>query len=198
MDLTRLLENFQKFMLVQQPYIINHKVKHISNIKKISNRELLPVHFGYDPGKDYDWSRFPDTRPPELIEQEEIQNNKNQKNNNTNMIDASNNNNNNTSNNEGAAIELSRDERMFLIQRYLDIVKLELYDPGPAATVKRTANVATNSSGMRVNIVNINVPPPIYHFPVQRNEPNRSSKSFRQKFLNMFKKVPTLTILFES
>lgn len=113
------------------------------------------------------------------------------------MIDASNNNNNNTSNNEGAAIELSRDERMFLIQRYLDIVKLELYDPGPAATVKRTANVATNSSGMRVNIVNINVPPPIYHFPVQRNEPNRSSKSFRQKFLNMFKKVPTLTILFE-
>lgn len=134
------------------------------------------MHFGYDPGEDYDWSRFPDTRPPELTP---IPNNGNSTRNrhreHSSIVS------------NGDTIELSRDERLFLIQKYLDIVKLELFDPGPAS-VKRMANLATNSSGMRVNIMNVTVPPPVYQYPVPKSD-TKNSKSIRQKFLNIFKKV---------
>lgn len=104
----------------------------------------------------------------------------------------------------GDTIELSRDERMFLIQKYLDIVKLELFDPGPA-TVKRLGHLATNSSGMRVSINNVQVPVPptssaarnnnhnTNNNPVFKNDSGGSNikpgKSIKQKFLNIFKKV---------
>lgn len=136
------------------------------------------MHFGFDPGQDYDWSRFPDTRPldPNNNEQPQVPPN-------------------NNINNNPETIEISRDERMFLIQKYLDIVKLELFDPGPA-TVKRVTNLAINSSGMRVNVVNVNVPLPptiTYQFSNQRQGSNKTSKSIKQKFLNIFKRVSIKT-----
>lgn len=159
------------------------------------------MHFGYDPGADYDWSRFPEItttqRPNEISSS-------------ATSVNTSRRSNQQSENSQLAAstslpiivngdtIELSRDERMCLIQKYLDIVKLELFDPGPAS-VKRLAHLATNSSGMRVNIVNIQVTQPSaasYQStttnPVQgsnKNESGKTSKSIRQKFLNIFKKV---------
>lgn len=135
------------------------------------------MHFGYDPGADYDWSRFPEIRPVEPV---------------SSMAGRSRSEFTHTPIvlNGDDTIELSRDERMFLIQKYLDIVKLELFDPGPAS-VKRMAHLATNSSGMRVNIANVNVSPPNLYTsnPVHKNESNKVGKTIKQKFFNIFKKV---------
>jgi hypothetical protein len=118
-----------------------------------ANKELLPIHFAHDPGSDYDWSKFPKKS-------------------------------NNTRENEetpayGNECELTRDEKMFLIQRYLDIVRMQLYDPGPTVRRNNSENVAVNSSGMRVNISNVRVTEPFN--PYSGN--NGNYKFFLMKYL---------------
>ncbi len=99
-----------------------------------ANKELLPIHFSHDPGIDYDWSKFPQKSKTTDTET--------------------------TTTTNGNDCELSRDEKMFLLQRYLDIVKMQLYDPGPSVRRSNSELIATNSSGMRVNITNVRVPEP--------------------------------------
>lgn len=106
-----------------------------------SNNELLPVHFAYDPGEGYDWSKF----------QTETQ------------------------------IELGAEQEMYLLQRYLDLVKMDLCEPGPTA---KRSNLPTNTSGLRVNVYNIRVKEPLD----QEKQTTKSSSNKIQKFLNIFKK----------
>ena len=114
-----------------------------------SNKELLPIHFAHDPGPNYDWSRFPQQDQPvknqqtttltssanssdHSLKDEVTVSNYNKKNNTTNGANSV----------DKTAIvtlaaaeqtipELTKSQKMFLIQRYLDVVKLELFDPGP-------------------------------------------------------------------
>ena len=111
-----------------------------------SNKELLPIHFAQDPGPNYDWSNFPHLEQPKnktttltssanssdhsLKDEVSVSsfNSKKQTTNGTNSVDrsvialaAS----------EQAIPELTKSQKMFLIQKYLDVVKLELFDPGP-------------------------------------------------------------------
>ena len=137
-----------------------------------ANKELLPVHFGYDPGPDYDWSKFP-------LKPHQYQN--------SNLDEVN-------IQNAQVEYELGRDEKMFLIQRYLDVVKMQLYDPGP--TVKRNAQVAVNSSGMRVNISNVKVNEPERELSSTDSANRKTLKHTKstvntkiQKFLNMFKRT---------
>jgi hypothetical protein len=138
-----------------------------------ANKELLPVHFGYDPGADYDWSKFPlKAHQYQSASLDEL-------------------------NLESAQVEyeLGRDEKMFLIQRYLDVVKQQLYDAGP--TVKRNAQVAVNSSGMRVNASNVKVNEPEREISSTESGGNRKTLKHTkstvntkiQKFLSMFKRT---------
>lgn len=160
------------------------------------------MHFGYDPGADYDWSRFPELTPTSTQRPNEISSS-------ASSVNTSRRSTQQESTQlaassslpiivNGDTIELSRNERMYLIQKYLDIVKLELFDPGPAS-VKRLAHLATNSSGMRVNIANIQVTQPsaasyqssasVASSSSNTAKNEKTSKSIKQKFLNIFKKV---------
>ena len=164
-----------------------------------SNKELLPLHFAHDPGPNYDWSKFP--------LQQDLEPKRNQLTSSTNSSSHSLNdevsvtsvNKRNGANSSDKAEfpvpELSRNEKMFLIQKYLDIVKLELYDPGPLG--KRNANnQAFNSSGMCATICNVNVSEPVelVHklengFSLNgKNKQNSKSQNKFQKFINLFKR----------
>jgi len=110
--------------------------------------ELLPVHFAHDPGADYDWSHFPNKSsssnilPKSTSATSSINSNDNNNNNNNNINKKSKNGANNNQNQENnqhqlpatqqqqPIPELTRNDKIFLIQKYLDIVKLELFDPG--------------------------------------------------------------------
>ena len=105
-----------------------------------ANKELLPIHFAYDPGTDYDWSKFPLKSPANSLGVGLV------------SVGATESSSAPTVRDE---LELTRSEKMFILQRYLDIVKQQLFDPGPS--VKRNAHIACNSSGMRVNISNVRV-----------------------------------------
>ena len=130
-----------------------------------ANKELLPIHFAYDPGKDYDWSKFP--------QKQRYTNTTTNTTSNTNTTTTTTTVNTNgqdsvvdssvqtqlmAASQAGEAFELTRSEKMFLLQRYLDVVKMQLYEAGPS--VKRNTQVATNSSGMRVNVLNVRVAEP--------------------------------------
>ena len=156
------------------------------------NKELLPIHFAYDPGSDYDWSKFPGI------------NNENNSNSNDNEQTNGNNNNNNinkkrNSMQNNSEFELTKDQKLFLLQKYLDVVKLQLYEPGP--TVKRNQNIPTNSSGLRVNITNVRVnelPTDSSLSDLSSLNSNEKIKTLKQtannklqKFLNIFKKSAT-------
>ena len=156
-----------------------------------SNKNLLPIHFAYDPGPDYDWKKFPlrendlkaKTRVNESNENMSVSSQNVQQQQQQSLLTDT--------------IDLSLNEKMYLLQTYLDLVKLELYDPGPL--LKRTCNnnVAINSSGMCASISNIyvNEPPKL-----ELNTSNESkSKPYKsntkqsvnnklQKFLNIFKR----------
>ena len=126
------IEKINKKLQVKPPYAVIPIT--------YANKELLPIHFAHDPGKDYDWSKFP---------QKSNGNNNTGENGETIASSAN-----------GNECELSRDEKMFLLQRYLDIVKMQLYDPGPTVRRNNSENIAINSSGMRVNISNVRVAEP--------------------------------------
>ncbi|RNA24095.1 OTU domain-containing 7B-like isoform X1 [Brachionus plicatilis] len=99
-----------------------------------SNGEILPVHFTFDPGENFDWSKFEATNP------------------------------------------LSQDQEMFLIQKYLDLVRIELQDS--AVVMKK--NLPTNTSGCKISICNIKVNEP---YRVQQSRATKIQKFFS----NMFK-----------
>jgi len=112
-----------------------------------ANKDLLHIHFAYDPGVDYDWSQFAHN-----------------------------------------PYELTRDEKMYSLQLYLDVVKLQLYDPGP--NYRRNSNKPTNSNGMRVNIHNVRVSWPT-NSQTTSNETSSKTNKFNekiQKFISLFKK----------
>lgn len=98
-----------------------------------SNNTILPIHFKFDPGENFDWSKF-DSRST-----------------------------------------LSLDQEMFLMQKYLDLVRIELQD-SPAMIKK---NFATNSSGYKISICNIKVNEP---YRVQQPKPNKIQKFFTNIF----------------
>lgn len=170
-----------------------------------SNKEILPVHFAYDPGEGYDWSKFP-MRTPTGPNHQTSTNSINSSSNDNMSVSSANNNahKGNGSNHhprqtsvveqqsEGS-IEISRSEKMFIIQKYLDICKLELYDPGPLS--KRNTQVF-NSNGMCASIHNIQVPEPLCLNGQDIKAAKSKSTSKLQKFFsNLFKKggddVPT-------
>jgi hypothetical protein len=156
-----------------------------------SNRDLLPIHFAYDPGSDYDWSNFPG------INNENCSNSTND---NEQSNGNSNNNNNHVKKNNSiqnnSELELTKDQKLFLLQKYLDIVKLQLYEPGP--TVKRNQNIPTNSSGLRVNVTNVRVNELATDSSLSDISSLNSNEKIKtlkqtannklQKFLNIFKK----------
>lgn len=99
-----------------------------------SNNEMLPLHFKFDPGENFDWSKFEITQ------------------------------------------SLHRDDEMYLMQKYLDLVRIELQDPGNG--IKK--NFATNTSGLKINISNIRVKENV------RLQTQKSSK-IQKLFNNIFK-----------
>jgi hypothetical protein len=146
----------------------NNNNTNINNIEKINkklqskppysmipityaSKELLPIHFSFDPGKDYDWSKFPKKRQINVCDVH------------TNTTTAATATTVDTYYGDLDQFDLTRSEKMFLIQRYLDIVKMQLYDPGPTVG-KRNAHIATNSSGMKVQVTNVRVPEPINQY----------------------------------
>lgn len=84
--------------------------------------------------------------------------------------------------------EMEKDEEMYLLQKYLDLVKLELFEPGPAA---KRSNLPTNTSGLKVNAFNVRVREPV----VEKSRTNStkikttSTSNKIQKFFNIFKKT---------
>lgn len=92
-----------------------------------------------------------------------------------------------------SSVDMSRNEKMFIIQKYLDICKLDLFDPGPLSTKKSTH--VFNSNGMCASIYNVQVPEP---FPLNGDQAKtlKSTKStgkLQKFFANLFKKSePTL------
>jgi hypothetical protein len=118
-----------------------------------ANKELMPIHFGYDPGEAYDWSRFP-AKP-----EHDQANGFGEYNSNERTYDTSNRNSGTAASTpeeprggQKELVELTIYERMSLLQRYMDLVKVELSEPG--ALSKRGQFVA-NSSGMKVSIHNV-------------------------------------------
>jgi hypothetical protein len=116
-----------------------------------SNCELLPIHFAYDPGEDYDWSAFPSfqTKTPSSTttthNTSQLVNNKIPQNPQQNLLLTKN-------------LELMRDYKMDLISLYMDVVKFQLYDPGPLLklnALNKASQLIINSSGMCVNVNNI-------------------------------------------
>jgi len=178
-----------------------------------SNKELLPIHFAYDPGEDYDWSRFPmqnvntlktqsptnvalSTSPESNISNNKTSNSSTSSNNssNDNMSVSSTQNNNSSSyrptSSSEMSTEMSRSEKMFIIQKYLDICKLELYDPGPLSS--KRSNQVFNSNGMCANINNIQVPEPFALGDGSKSTKSPKSTGKLQKFFaNLFKKNPS-------
>jgi hypothetical protein len=110
-----------------------------------ANKELMPIHFGYDPGEDYDWSRFP-AKPEHDYNPSSYSSDFN----NNNLASTIASTPEDTPKKEPA--ELTIYEKMSLLQRYMDLVKMELSEPGPLS--KRGQFVA-NSSGMKVSIHNV-------------------------------------------
>lgn len=80
--------------------------------------------------------------------------------------------------------ELKRDQKMFLIQKYLDICKLELFDPGPLS--KR--NQFYSSNGMRASINNIQVPEPLFTQNTEKIKTTKSSNKLQKFFSSLFKR----------
>lgn len=156
-----------------------------------ASKELLPIHFSYDPGKDYDWSKFPQKRQINDYESPDGQQEATIESPVTVYYG------------DSDKFELTNSEKMFLVQRYLDIVKLQLYDPGPS--VKRNAHLATNSSGMKVQVTNVRVAEPLnqymsingnpqYIYNLNPNEvikqtAKHSINNKIQRFLNIFKRT---------
>lgn len=167
-----------------------------------SNKELLPIHFAYDPGEDYDWSNFPTKNFVKQTKTGATSNNKlsstsNSSSNhslNDNMSVSSSNNNKNLPNfnheENDSYSEMTRSEKMFLIQKYLDICKLELFDSGPLSTKRNTQ--VFNSNGMCASIYNIQVPVPFSINGIDsKAHKSKSTNRFQKFFLNLFKRSST-------
>ena len=97
-----------------------------------SNLEILPIHFSHDPGNNFDWSKY-----QQMISQDDStnaissssNNNQNQNKSSNLLINRSNNkgsNNNNVGGTVTKDMELNRDQKMNLLQKYLNLVKIQL------------------------------------------------------------------------
>lgn len=94
--------HFSALVLMEDERLLNENNDDLDNNNNIeppysivpitySNLELLDVHFAYDPGENYDWSKF-QVQDDTSIEQ------------------------------------LNRDDKLYLLQKYLDLVKIQLTD----------------------------------------------------------------------
>ncbi|CAF0818005.1 unnamed protein product [Brachionus calyciflorus] len=118
--------------------ILHNRVPYSCIPLTYSNNEMLPLHFKFDPGENFDWARFDMTQ------------------------------------------SLNRNEEMSLIQKYLDLVRIELLDPSNY-TIKK--NLPSNTSGLKINISNIRVKELI-----RSNQAHKTSNNKLQKFfMNIFK-----------
>ena len=126
-----------------------------------ANKELMPIHFAYDPGPDYDWSRFPaKTGQPSAQIEVSIDNSGEPASHNAKRKEL---------------VGVTLEERMSLLQRYLDLVKIELSEP--SALTKRGQFVA-NSSGLKVSIHNVRVQQTSVNLSVQvRERPTASQET---------------------
>ena len=172
-----------------------------------SNKELLPVHFAFDPGENYDWSKFPmqqndatlNPKPKSKTNKHSSTSTSSSSNNSSNdSMSVSSQPYNNKSNQQMTehSFELSRNQKMHLIRQYLDICKLELFDPSLLSSKRN--NQAFNSNGMCASIFNINVVEQFYaggeqmHASVVKahhHNPRLATVNNKlQKFFSLFKR----------
>ena len=90
-----------------------------------SNLDLLPIHFSYDPGSNFDWSKCQQTINDDTAS---ISNNSATNKSSSNQTDKNNRNKNSISNSSVNIkdMELNRDQKMHLLQSYLNLVKIQL------------------------------------------------------------------------
>lgn len=154
-----------------------------------SNKELLPVHFAHDPGENYDWSKFPMKNVNSAVTKEKSRSSASSNSNHSSNDNMSISSANNTYQKNSFTTELSPSEKMFLIQKYIDICKIDLFDSGPL-TSKRNQQ-AFNSNGMCAAIHNVFVAEPMLNQSAQSAKKTKLASNFNnklQKFLNFFKR----------
>jgi hypothetical protein len=94
-----------------------------------SNLELLPIHFSHDPGTNFDWLKY-----QQIISQDESATTTTNNNKSSNILN--NRNNKQTKNGDNIRdMELNRDQKMNLLQNYLNLVKIQLINQNSVSLI---------------------------------------------------------------
>ena len=151
-----------------------------------SNLDLLPIHFSHDPGNNFDWLKY-----QQIISQDETSSSSTTTNKSSNILNNNRTNNNKTNklesvnNNNIRDMELNRDQKMNLLQNYLNLVKIQLINQNSVSLI---------DIHVEQKIVKNHLPVTSSTMTATNNQTKKFSKSNNtlKKILNIFRRDSNL------